>query len=70
MEIEIPDLEFEEICRNCHGTGKDYGEYLLHMNKKRKPPIKECATCKGQGMTPSEFGEKLIKFLQKHQHIS
>jgi len=52
MNIDIPDLEYEQWCGHCCGEGKVDG--------------KPCHNCRGRGYYLTTEGEKLLLLLE-HQ---
>ncbi len=54
--------ELEKKCWNCWGTG------IVHVENHTE--MIECPECSGIGWIPTEDGQRLLDFLERHLTIS
>lgn len=62
--MTLPLDDFEAVCGACNGACLIEG-FLPPRSRKPKPYI-QCYACKGTGKVPSEYGLRLVAFLEKY----
>jgi hypothetical protein len=62
MNIEIPDIKFEEVCGYCFGDGR-----ISQWQGKNGWKSAHCEYCNGIGTLVTAYGEKLLEFLKRHK---
>lgn len=61
--IELPELQLEEVCWHCHGSGQ---LNLITPKGQAARCTVPCEFCSGKGSQISTDGLKVLEFLARH----